>query len=277
MCREERMRGKRVLVTGSGTGIGREVALEFARHGASVVLHYSTSAAGAQTAVEEIRGLGSKTEAFHADFADLDQVFSMAQEAIDYLGGIDILVNNAGLTTNMPIDEVRPKHWDLLYHINVRGLYFVTQAVVGPMVEQGSGVIINVASVHAIRGMQEHSIYAGTKAAIVGFTQALAVELAPKGIRVNAIAPGAIEVPNYYRNIPGFDREAFAKNLPVGFIGEPIDIARIAVFLASEGARYILGQTIVADGGQTCYLALDDGFRKPLGFTWAHKYTPGLQ
>ena len=180
MTPTRKMEGKRVLVTGSGTGIGRGVALEFAREGAAVVLHYAHSADGAASAVHEIRGAGGRAEAFQADLADIDEVRGLADKAIDFLGGLDVLVNNAGITMNKPFLDVTPEQFDTLYNVNIRGMYFLTQAAVPTMIEQGGGAVINLTSVHAFAGMTEHTIYAGTKAAIVGFTRVLALELATK-------------------------------------------------------------------------------------------------
>ena len=274
---EKKMQGKRVLVTGSGTGIGKGIAEAFAEEGAIVAFHYSRSSAGAEAAVEEIRKAGGKAEAFQADFSDAKQVISMGKKAIDFLGGIDILVNNAGLTTNIPIEDATPEQWDKIFHINVRGMYFISQTAAKQMLKQGSGSIVNITSVHAFHAMKDHTIYASTKAAIVGFTRTLAIELAPRGIRVNAIAPGMIVVDNYYKNMPDFDADQAAKdNIPIGFAGTPRDVANIALFLASEDARYIVGQTIMADGGQNATISTGPGFKDSLDFTWGKEYTSWL-
>jgi NAD(P)-dependent dehydrogenase (short-subunit alcohol dehydrogenase family) len=270
------MDGKRVLVTGSGTGIGRAVALEFAREGASVVLHYSHSKDGALSAVEEIEGFGRRAAAFQADFRDLDQVRALAERALKFLGGIDVLVNNAGITMNRPFEETTPEQFDTLYDVNVRGPYFLTQAVVPSMVEQGRGVIVNLTSIHAFAGMPEHSVYAGTKGAIVAQTREMAIELAMKGIRVNAIAPGAVPVENQYKAVPDLDPEAMGRLIPVGFAGTPLDIARAAIFLASDDARYIVGQTLVMDGGTTSWLPMSDAFREPMEWSFGKGYVPGI-
>src|SRR6185369_11416973 len=128
------MQNRRVLVSGSDTGIGRGVAIEFAREGAAVVLHYSRDESGARSAVDEIRAAGGRAEAFHADFNDLQHVRALAARAIDFLGGLDVLVNNAGITMNMPFEQVTPEQFDTLYNVNIRGMFFLTQSAVAPMI-----------------------------------------------------------------------------------------------------------------------------------------------
>ncbi|MBM4038342.1 MAG: glucose 1-dehydrogenase [Planctomycetes bacterium] len=270
------MAGKLVLVTGSGTGIGREVALEFAREGATVALHYAHSVEGAATAVGEIQRAGGKAEAFRADLSQIADARRLAAEAVAFLGGLDVLVNNAGITMNRAFEKVTPEQFDTLYHVNVRGQFFLTQAVLPAMLRRGGGAIVSMTSIHAFEGYTEHSVYAGTKGAIVAYTRALAIELAPRGIRVNAIAPGAVPVESHFRAAPGMSLEAVGKAIPVGFAGEPRDIARVAVFLASDDARYIVGQTLVVDGGTTSWMPFGDGFRRPMDAQFGRGYVPGL-
>jgi len=160
--------------------------------------------------------------------------------------------------------------------VNIRAMFFATQAVVPTMAAQGSGVVINTSSVHAFEGYQEHTVYAGTKGAINAFTRVLAIELAPKGIRVNAIAPGAVEVEAHHAIFPDYDAVAFGRMIPCGFVGQPADIAKVAVFLASDDARYIVGQTIVVDGGTTSWMPFSEGFRQPMGGQFGRDYVPGL-
>ena len=276
MTQSRRMEGRRVLVTGSGTGIGRGVALEFAREGAAVVLHYAHSEAGAASAVDEIRSDGGTAEAFQADLADIEQVRALASQAIAFLGGLDVLVNNAGITMNKPFLQVTPEQFDTLYDVNIRGMYFLTQAAVPTMIEQGSGAVINLTSVHAFAGMTEHTIYAGTKAAIVGFTRVLALELATKGVRVNAIAPGWILVENHLKVLGEFDQQSAGTTIPAGVIGAPHDIGKLALFLASDESRYIVGQTLVIDGGMLAIMPLSGDFREPRQEQWGQGYVPGL-
>lgn len=270
-----RMEGKRVLVTGSGTGIGREVALEFARQGAAVVLHYAHSGEGAASAVASVRQGGGKAEVFAADFARVEEVQRLGAQALAFLGGLDVLVNNAGITMNRPFGQVTPAQFDQLYQVNVRAPFFLTQALL-PALIASHGAVVNLTSIHAFEGYPEHSVYAGTKGALVAYTRELAVELAPQGVRVNAIAPGSVAVENHYKVNPDLDLEAGGRLIPCGFVGLPLDIARVAVFLASEDARYIVGQTLVVDGGTTSWMPFSDAFRQPMGVQFGRGYVPGL-
>jgi len=164
--------------------------------------------------------------------------------------------------------------------VNIRAQFFLTQQVVKDMLSHGGGVICNITSIHGLQGAPEHSVYAGTKGAIIAYTRALAVELAHKGIRINAIAPGWVTVENYYKVLPGFNendaREAAKKMVPVGRSGTPLDVARLAVFLCSEDAGYLVGQTIVADGGTTSLMSLISDFRNPSTARFGLGYLPGV-
>lgn len=270
------MKNKRVLVTGAGTGIGREVALEFARRGANVAFHFSSSPAGAVSGAEEAALLGVQAKAFQADFSDLAQVARLAEEAHEFLGGIDVLVNNAGITFNKPFLQTDPKRFQKVYDVNVRAGLFLTQKVVACMIESGGGAVCNMTSIHGLSGAAEHAVYAGTKGAIIASTRALAVELAPKGIRVNAIAPGWIHVENHAAAMPGLSEEAArqtaAEKIPAGRYGLPIDVARLAVFLCSEEASFIIGQTIVIDGGTTALMSLMSDFRNESNARFGDRY-----
>ncbi|GDX40543.1 dehydrogenase [Armatimonadota bacterium] len=270
-----RMIGKRVLVTGSDTGLGRETALQFAREGADVVLHYPQSEESALKTVSEIQEMGRRATALPANFNHISEVLRLGEQAVAFLGGLDVLINNAGVTMNRPIEKVTPEQWDCLFDINVRAPYFLIQATLHALLE-GGGAIINLASVHAFEAITEHAVYAGTKGAIVAMTRGLAIELAPRGVRVNAIAPGATVVENYYKVMPNYDPEQAGRDIPIGFVGHPLDIARTAVFLASEEARYIVGQTIIVDGGTTSWMPFNEGFRQPLSFQFGKGYVPGV-
>jgi NAD(P)-dependent dehydrogenase (short-subunit alcohol dehydrogenase family) len=268
-----RMEGQRVLVTGAGTGIGRGIALELAKNGADVVLHYSHNSSAVAETSDSIRAVGRRVTTVPADFRNLADVERLAEEAIGFLGGIDVVVNNAGITHNVPIEEITAIHFDTLFNVNVRAQMFLTKAVVPTMARQGHGVIVNVTSVHAFAGMTGHPVYAATKGAIVAFTREVALELIPKGIRVNAIAPGWVRVPNQESVLGAdFDWEQETKVVPVGYAADPADIGRIVMFLCSEDSRFILGQTLVADGGQLSIMPLTGDFRQPRTHKFGTQY-----
>jgi NAD(P)-dependent dehydrogenase (short-subunit alcohol dehydrogenase family) len=273
MQNDGRMQGKRVLVTGAGTGIGRGVALEFAGEGATVALHYGRDRNGAISAVKEIVSRGGKAQAFEADFRDAGTIRNLAENATAFLGGLDVLVNNAGITLNVPFEEVTLEQFDTLYHVNIRAQFFLTQALLPALAEHGKGIVINMTSVHAYGGMTEHSVYAGTKGAIVAYTRELSLELIQRGVRVNAIAPGWVFVENQRKALgDAFDVEAAGKTLPAGFIADARDIGRVALFLASDESRYIIGQTIICDGGMMAILPATGDFRGRRKERWGVNY-----
>ena len=273
------MTGKRVLVTGAGTGIGRGIALGFARAGAAVAVHYSSSPAGAEAVVREIVEAGGKAAAFQADFGQMEPLQSLARAAVAFLGGLDVVVNNAGITMNRPFAQTTIAQFDLLYAVNVRAPYFLTQALL-PELEKSGGVVINISSIHAYEGYTEHSVYAGTRGAIVSFTRQLAIELGPRGVRVAGIAPGAVPVENHFKSTPGVDVEQAIRDvgnaIPCGFAGTPADIAGVALFLASDAGRYIVGQTLIVDGGTTSWMPFGEQFKEPMTAQFGKGYVPGL-
>jgi glucose 1-dehydrogenase len=273
------MKEKRVLVTGSGTGLGRGIALEFARRGAILAVHYSQSSAGADATVKEIVAAGGKAAAFKADFKEVAPLQVLAREAVAFLGGLDVLVNNAGITMNRAFEKTTVEQFDTLYAVNVRAPYFLSQALV-PELEKAKGVIINIASIHAFQAFIEHTVYASTRGAIVTLTRNLAVELAPRGIRVVGLAPGAVPIPSHFKGLSEADMKQaikeFGKSIPCGFAGTPRDVGNIAVFLASDESRYIVGQTLVADGGTTSWMHFSEDFKQPMTAQFGQGYVPGV-
>ena len=276
MSQSQNMQGKRVLVTGSDTGIGRGVGLKFAACGADVAFHYCHHRDAADAAAAEARKGGVKANAFAADFRKHEEVGRLADQAGAFLGGVDVLINNAGITMNKPLGQMTSEHFDTLISVNLKAMFFMTQHVTPGMIEQGGGAVVNLASVHAFCAMTEHSVYAATKAAIVAMTRVLATELAPQGVRVNAIAPGHIVVENHFKAMGNFDMDAAGENIPAGRLGRPNDIAELAMFLVSDAAEFIVGQTYVIDGGQMSIMPYTGDFRQPRGVQFGQGYVEGV-
>jgi NAD(P)-dependent dehydrogenase (short-subunit alcohol dehydrogenase family) len=251
-----KLKDRKALVTGAGTGIGREVALEFARQGADVVLHYSSSKSGAESAVAEARAAGVTADLVQADLDEVEECFRLVNRAAEILDGLDILVNNAGITEVWDFMAVTPEQFDLLYHVNVRGQFFCAQRAVRYMIERSGGAIVNMTSLHGFAGAPGHSVYAGTKGAICAWTRELAVELALKRIRVNAVAPGWIEVPSHYSKYANYNTQEGAKLIPSRRVGVPLDVAKACVFLASEDADFVVGHVLIVDGGTMALMSL---------------------
>lgn len=270
------MRKRRVLVTGAGTGIGRGIALEFAREGADVALHYYNEEEGVSSAVQTIREAGGRVEKFQADFKNQDDVRTVFNDAYSFLSGIDVLVNNSGITMNRPFEKVTPQQYDTLFNVNVKAAYFLTQAVAPGMIAQEKGHIINMASLHAYHAMREHSVYAMTKAAIVALTRSTAIELAPHGIHVNAIMPGWCLVENHFKAERNLDVKKSAEKIPAGRHSTPADIGKLAVFLATPAADHFLGTILQYDSGQGALFPNGPDFRTPLTCEYGKEYVEGL-
>lgn len=272
---ERPLDGRRALVTGAGTGLGRIIALHLAAAGADVALHYAHGAEEAEAAAQQARDAGARAAVFYSDFATQDGPCTLAGDAKGFLGGVDVVVNNAGITLNKPFEQVTAEEFDLLYRVNVRAPFFLTQALLPALSISPAAAVVNIASIHAYGGRRDYSVYACTKGAVVAVTRQLAIELAPRGVRVNAIAPGLVEVPAYRHANPAFDAAAAGRTIPAGFAGQPEDVARLVVFLASDESRFIVGQTIVIDGGTTAWFAFTDEFNQPAAGVWGQGYVPG--
>jgi 3-oxoacyl-[acyl-carrier protein] reductase len=246
----QRLKGKVAVVTGASKGIGASIARHLAQEGAAVVVNYASSQAGADRVVAEIVGAGGQAIAVQADLAQPAQVkrlFAAAKQAFDRL---DILVNNAGIYEFAPLEAVTPEHFHKQFNLNVLGLVLATQEAVQAFGTAG-GSIINISSVVATAPMPTASIYSATKAAVDAVTRALAKELGPRNIRVNSINPGMIETEGFHAAgiAEGDFRTQVEKQTPLGRIGQPQDVAPAAVFLASDEARWITGETLHTAGG----------------------------
>jgi len=255
---KRRLEGMKALITGSGTGIGQEIALEYAHQGADVVLHYFHNDSCAKESVSKITAAGGIATAYKANFDKVQPCFNLVDRSIRFLGGLDILVNNAGYSLDKSFVETTHSEFDYVFNINIRAQFFCAQQAVKYWIKENrKGTIINLASIDGLCGNLNKSAYSGTKGAVIAWTRELGVELAAKGIRVNAIAPGWVEVDRNYREIKGFDGKIAGTIIPVQRIGHVSDIAKAAVYLGSDESEFMIGQTMVVDGGTTAKMALD--------------------
>jgi 3-oxoacyl-[acyl-carrier protein] reductase len=238
---------KVAVVTGAGRGIGRAVALAYARMGADVACVSRTEENSAKAAAE-VEALGRRAWAVAVDVSDTAAVNAAAGKILDDAGRVDILVNNAGVTRDNLLMRMSEEEWDTVINTNLKGAFNFTKALTRPFIKQRSGRIINIASVIGLIGNAGQSNYAASKAALIGFTKSIAKELAPRGITVNAIAPGFIET-DMTAALDDKVRESIIGNVPLGRFGSPDDIAHAAVFLAMEPSGYITGQVLTVDGG----------------------------
>jgi 3-oxoacyl-[acyl-carrier protein] reductase len=238
---------KVAVVTGAGRGIGRAVALAYAKMGADVVCVSRTEENSAKVATE-VEALGRKTWPLAVDVSDTAAVAAAAKEILESAGRVDILVNNAGVTRDNLLMRMSEEEWDTVIDTNLKGAFNFTKAFSRPFIRQRSGRIINIASVIGLIGNAGQSNYAASKAALIGFTKSIAKELAPRGITVNAIAPGFIET-DMTAALDDKVRGEILAGVPLKRFGSPDDIAHAAVFLAMEPSGYITGQVLTVDGG----------------------------
>jgi len=239
-----KLKNKVAIVTGSAQGIGKGIALALAKEGASVVI---SDIKGVYDVVREIETMGVKALGVKVDVSKKEEVEEMVERVLDRFGRIDILVNNAGIFPFVNLTEMKEDDWDKVLDINLKGIFNCTKAVLDEMIKQKSGNIINISSIAAMVGFKGLTHYCASKAGVIGFTKATALELSQYGIRMNAIAPGGIETPG----TKGMVDDNFINSLPIKRVGKPKDIAKTVLFLASEDSSYITGQCIVVDGGYT--------------------------
>lgn len=254
MFTSDTLAGKVAIVTGAGTGIGVGIVEALAAAGAAVVVSYNSSAEGAEALGARLGERGARVLVRQCDVRDYAQVEGLIAAAVETFGRLDIMVNNSGITEPHSLLEMTPDEWDKTLNINLRGAFFCTQQAARRMIAQGDGGrIINLSSVHGFAAAPLHAHYEASKGGINLFTKASAIELAEHNIQVNAIAPGAIEVPRFF-GFEGYNRDEWGERIPAGRVGIPDDIGPLAVFLASPLASYITGQIIWVDGGMTSRL-----------------------
>lgn len=248
-----RLKDKVAVVTGSSRSIGRAIALGYAREGARVVINYVSDEGAANSAVAEIKAMGSQAIAVQADTSSSADVANLMSSAVERFGRIDILVNNAGILIRTPLLEIEEAEWDRILEVNLKGFFLCSQAAAKQMVAQGEGgVIINMSSAGDTLAGKNLTHYCVAKGGVRMLTRQLAFELAPYKIRANAIAPGLIETDLNRHDLaePEF-RQYRLSMIPLGIIGVPEDIVGAAVFLASEDSRMATGTTVYLDAGQT--------------------------
>ena len=262
------LKGQKALVTGASSGIGREVAIALGHAGAEVVVNYGSKKDEAEAVVEEIRRCGTRALAFQADVSKEDQILAMFQKMFKEFGTIDILVNNAGVQKDAPFDKMTLAEWQRVIDINLTGQFLCAREAVKEFKRRGvvkevscaAGKIISISSVHEVIPWAGHVNYAASKGGVMMMTKSIAQEVAPYRIRVNSIAPGAIRTP--INTAAWSTPEAYQellKLIPYKRIGEPVEIGRAAVWLASDEADYVTGITLFVDGGMTLYPGFETG------------------
>ena len=240
--------GRAAIVTGGTRGIGRAIVLELARRGADVAFNYAKSAEAAESLKAELEALGVRSFAVQCDVTNTEAAAAMVQQVKDTFGRIDYLVNNAGITRDNLIMRMREDDWDEVIDTNLKGAWNFAKPVVRIMLRQGGGSILNISSASGVCGMAGQSNYSASKAGMIGMTKAIAKEVATRNITVNALAPGMVKTEMTDQMGEGF-AEKFREQIPLGRYAEADEIAKIAVFLLSDDARYITGQVLRADGG----------------------------
>lgn len=246
-----RLKGKSIAITGGDQGIGRAIAERLAQDGADIALCYRSNQAGAQEVVAEITKLGRRAAAVQCDVGKIADGQKFIADAVSQLGKIDILVNNAGLEKRADFWDVTEADYDAVLNVNLKGLFFLTQAFVRHRRQvKAGGKVINISSVHEELPFPHFASYCASKGGVKMLTRNLAIELAPLGITINSIAPGAIETPinkNLLNDPPKL--KDLLENIPLNRLGQPSDVASIAAFIASDECSYVTGTTFLVDGG----------------------------
>jgi 3-oxoacyl-[acyl-carrier protein] reductase len=242
------LHGKVAVVTGGSRGIGQAIALALGRAGARVAITCVQQRAAAEAVAQTLHQMGSDGRVYQFDVADFAATTSAFDQIVKDFEGLDILVSNAGVRSDQLLVRMKPEDWEMVLRTNLSGTFHCARAAARSMLRQRWGRIIIITSIAGLVGNAGQSNYAASKAGLVGFTKALAKELAPRGITVNAVAPGFIDT-DMTRTLPDSQRQALLQQIPIGHFGVPEDVAACVLFLASEEARYITGEVIQVSGG----------------------------
>ena len=242
------LENKIAIITGATRGIGRGIAVEFAKQGANEAFTYSSSVDAANALETELNALGIKAKGYQSNAAEFDTAQELAKEILKEFGSIDVLVNNAGITKDNLLMRISEDDFDKVIEVNLKSVFNMTKAVIRPMMKQRAGSIINMSSVVGLKGNAGQSNYAASKAGIVGFSKSVALELGSRNIRSNVIAPGFIET-EMTGKLDEATVQSWRDAIPLKRGGSPEDIANACVFLASDMSSYITGQTLSVDGG----------------------------
>ncbi|MDB4226280.1 3-oxoacyl-[acyl-carrier-protein] reductase [Flavobacteriaceae bacterium] len=242
------LENKTAIITGATRGIGRGIAVEFAKQGANVAFTYSSSVEAANTLEAALTSLGVKAKGYQSNAAEFDTAQELAKEVLTEFGSIDILVNNAGITKDNLLLRISEQDFDKVIDVNLKSVFNMTKAVIRPMMKQRAGSIINMSSVVGLKGNAGQSNYAASKSGILGFSKSVALELGSRNVRSNVIAPGFIET-EMTGKLDEATVQGWRDSIPLKRGGTPEDIANACVFLASDMSSYITGQTLSVDGG----------------------------
>ena len=242
------LENKTVIITGATRGIGRGIAVEFAKQGANVAFTYSSSVEAANTLEAALTSLGVKAKGYQSNAAEFNTAQELAKEVLNEFGSIDILVNNAGITKDNLLLRISEEDFDKVINVNLKSVFNMTKAVIRPMMKQRAGSIINMSSVVGLKGNAGQSNYAASKSGILGFSKSVALELGSRNVRSNVIAPGFIET-EMTGKLDEATVQGWRDSIPLKRGGTPEDIANACVFLASDMSSYITGQTLSVDGG----------------------------
>ena len=242
------LENKIALITGASRGIGKGIAMEFAKQGANVAFTFNASADAARALESDLEGFGIKAKGYQSNAADFDAAQQLVKDVIEDFGGLDILINNAGITKDNLLMRISEEDFDKVVEVNLKSVFNLTKAVIRPFLKQRSGSIINMSSVVGVKGNAGQANYAASKAGILGFTKSVALELGSRNVRCNAIAPGFIETEMTAKLDPK-TVEGWRESIPLKRGGTPEDVANACVFLGSDMSAYVTGQTLNVDGG----------------------------